>query len=149
MFSIRRVPKAKSPQPLLTIGRLARECGTTVDTLRYYEREGLLAAPRRAPSGYRLYAADALARLRFIREAKRLGFSLDEIKELLALQRNPRSTCGDVRERARAKLVDIERRMASLDRMKGALARLERACPGDGPVTGCPILEALEEGSER
>jgi len=134
----------KAPRQHFMIGRLALECGTSVDTIRYYEREGLLAPPRRARSGYRVYASDAVVRLRFIRQAKTLGFSLEEIGELLALRRDPRSTCTDVRDRARAKIADIERRIVSLDRMKGVLERLERTCPGARPVRECPILAALD-----
>jgi Zn(II)-responsive transcriptional regulator len=125
------------------IGRLARECGITVDTVRYYEREGLLAPPRRARSGYRLYGTDALVRLRFIRHAKTLGFSLDEIKELLALRVDRTKTCADVRSRAQAKIADIGHRIESLERMKTALDRLAAACTGTGPTSECPILDAL------
>ncbi len=126
------------------IGRLARECGVTVDTVRYYEREGLLAPPRRARSGYRLYGADALIRLRFIRHAKTLGFSLDEIRELLALRVDRTKTCADVRSRAQTKLADIGHRIESLERMKTALDRLAAACTGTGPTSECPILDALD-----
>jgi len=131
-------------RPALTTGRLARECGITVDTVRYYEREGLLAPPRRARSGYRLYGVDALVRLRFIRHAKTLGFSLDEIKELLALRVDRTKTCADVRSRARAKIADIGHRIESLERMKAGLDRLAAACTGTGPTSECPILDALD-----
>jgi Cu(I)-responsive transcriptional regulator len=132
---------------LLTIGALARECGTSVDTIRYYERERLLPKPQRAPSRFRLYEPTAVARLRFIRQAKALGFSLEEVRELLALRVDRTKTCGDVRVRARAKIGDIEARIDDLARMKAALARLASACAGSGPTSECPILDALEAGA--
>jgi MerR family copper efflux transcriptional regulator len=127
-----------------TIGRLARECGVSIDTIRYYERERLLAPPGRTAAGYRLYGADAVTRLRFIRQAKALGFMLEEIGELLALKRSPASTCSDVRARTQAKIADLEGRIAALDRMRATLERLAVGCPGDAPVGDCPILGALE-----
>lgn len=127
-----------------TIGRLARECGVSIDTIRYYERERLLAPACRTPAGYRLYGADAVTRLRFVRQAKALGFTLEEIGELLALKRTPGSTCSDVRTRTRAKISDIAGRIAALDRMRATLEGLAAGCPGDAPVGDCPILGALE-----
>jgi Zn(II)-responsive transcriptional regulator len=138
--------REKSRATLLTIGELARACGTSPDTIRYYERERLLPRPMRAPSRFRLYAADAVARLRFIRQAKSLGFSLGEIRELLALRVDRTKTCGDVRTRARAKIAEIDARIADLARMKAALDRLAATCAGSGPTSECPILDALEAG---
>lgn len=128
----------------LTIGRVARGAGLAVDTVRYYEREGLLAKPARTAAGYRQYSRDTVLRLRFIRQAKDLGFSLSEIKELLALRIAPGKSCADVRARAQAKIADVEQRIAQLDRMKRALSRLAASCSGRGPTSECPILEALE-----
>jgi MerR family mercuric resistance operon transcriptional regulator len=128
----------------LTIGKVARGAGLAIDTVRYYEREGLLNKPARTPSGYRHYAPDAVARLRFIRQAKDLGFSLSEIKELLALRVAPGKSCADVRARAEAKIADVEQRITQLNRMKRALAKLANACSGHGPTSECPILETLE-----
>ena len=128
----------------LTIGRVARSAGLAIDTVRYYEREGLLEKPARTASGYRDYTPDAVARLRFIRQAKDLGFSLFEIKELLALRVTPGKSCADVRAHAEHKIADVDRRIASLERMRGALVKLASACSGKGPVSQCPILEALE-----
>ena len=132
-----------------TIGSVAREAGLGIDTVRYYEREGLLQKPARAANGYRQYSADAVARLRFIRQAKELGFSLNEIKELLSLRVTPGKSCADVRAHAEHKIADVDRRIASLKRVRGVLVKLASACSGKGPVTQCPILEALEreEGS--
>jgi Cu(I)-responsive transcriptional regulator len=131
---------------LLSIGKLARACGASVDTIRYYERERLLPRPQRGPSGFRLYEPPAIERLRFIRQAKGLGFSLGEIKELLALRVDRTKTCADVRLRARAKIAEIDARMGELARMKAALDRLATTCSGSGPTSDCPILDALEAG---
>lgn len=128
----------------LTIGKVARGAGLAIDTVRYYEREGLLQRPARTPAGYRQYSADVVAQLRFIRQAKDLGFSLSEIKELLALRVTPGKSCADVRAHAEYKITDVDRRIASLKRMRGALVKLASACSGKGPVSQCPILEALE-----
>jgi MerR family mercuric resistance operon transcriptional regulator len=128
----------------LTIGQLAHGAGVGVETIRFYERKGLLAEPDRRPSGYRQYPAVAVDRVRFIRRAKELGFTLAEIKELLELRVDPRSTCSDVRHRAQVTITDIEERIAALKQMKGALERLVRRCRGQGPTEECPILGVLE-----
>ena len=134
----------------ITIGKLAHEVGVPIQTVRYYERRGLLAEPRRARSGYRLYDDEALRRLRFIRQAQSLGFSLSEIEELLALKVQPGKTCADVRRCAREKIADVENRVAELQKIRQALSRLAAACGGEGPTAECPILEALErEGRTR
>jgi MerR family mercuric resistance operon transcriptional regulator len=138
--------KRDDRETLLTIGELARRCGTSVDTIRYYERERLLPRPQRSPSRFRLYEPAAVARLRFIRQAKGLGFSLDEVRELLALRVDRSKTCGDVRTRARAKIAEIQARIDDLARMKAALDRLAATCAGGGPTSECPILDALEAG---
>jgi len=128
----------------LTIGKVAHRAGLAIDTVRYYEREGLLEKPGRTTSGYRNYTTDAVVRLRFIRQAKDLGFSLSEIKELLALRVTPGKSCADVKARAEAKIADVEQRIAQLNRMKRALVKLASACSGRTPTSTCPILEALE-----
>ena len=128
----------------LTIGKVARGAGLAIDTVRYYEREGLLDKPARTASGYRHYTTDAIARLRFICQAKELGFSLAEIKDLLALRVTPGKSCADVRARAVNKIEDIDHRIASLKRMRQALTKLAAACSGRGPTSDCPILEAME-----
>ncbi|MBI3466780.1 MAG: heavy metal-responsive transcriptional regulator [Planctomycetes bacterium] len=128
----------------LTIGQVARRAGVGVETVRFYEREGLLAEPPRRESGYRQYGEDIVARLQFIRRAKELGFTLNEIKELLSLRLDPSTTCAEVKDRAQAKIADIEQKIRTLQRMKKALVRLTRACSGRGPTRECPILESLE-----
>lgn len=133
----------------LTIGKVAKRADVGVETVRFYEREGLIAAPPRRSSGYRQYAADTVDRLRFIKHAKGLGFSLKEIKELLELRIDPGTTCGQIGQRAEAKVADIEDRIRSLQRMKRALNRLAVACTGNGSVSACPILDALEDSQRR
>lgn len=128
----------------MTIGRVARGAGLAIDTVRYYEREGLIEKPARSAAGYRHCRPEVVARLRFIRQAKELGFTLAEIRELLALKVAPGKSCADVRSRAEAKVADVEQRIAQLERMKRALAKLAAACSGRGPTSECPILEAME-----
>ena len=135
----------KNPDAL-TIGKLARHGGVNIMTIRYYERRGLLPAPARTTSGYRLYADDAVRRLQFIRQAQLLGFSLTEIQDLLSLRMQPGTTCADIRKRAKEKIVAVENKIEDLVRIKNALAGLASACRGKGPTSECPILEALETG---
>ncbi|MFQ5743810.1 MAG: MerR family transcriptional regulator [Acidobacteriota bacterium] len=129
----------------LTIGKVARLADVGVETVRFYERRGLIAEPPRRASGYRQYPQETIARIRFIRRAKELGFSLQEISELLALRLDPETTCREVRDRAEAKIADIEEKTRTLRRMQEALAKLTAACSGRGSVSECPILEALDE----
>jgi Hg(II)-responsive transcriptional regulator len=128
----------------MTIGELARRAGVNVQTVRYYERRGLLAEPHRAPSGYREYVEDTLDRLRFIRRSKGLGFTLSEIEELLVLRLDPRKTASAVKARAEAKIADVDRRIHDLQRIKHALTHLAGRCHGGrGPLGECPLLETL------
>src|SRR2546425_6976159 len=113
-FSRQRSPTMKP----LTIGQVARRAGVGVETVRFYEREGLLEEPPRRESGYRQYGEDIVARLQFIRRAKELGFTLNEIKELLSLRLDPSTTCAEVKDRAQAKIADIEQKIRTLQRMK-------------------------------
>lgn len=137
----------KAHMSSLTIGRVAREAGVAIDTVRYYEHEGLLDKPARTPAGYRQYSADAVARLRFIRQAQELGFSLREIRGLLTLRVSARSSCAEVKARADSKIADVDRRIAHLKRVRKALSKLAAACRGRGPTSRCPILDALETDS--
>jgi MerR family mercuric resistance operon transcriptional regulator len=132
----------------LTIGELARRAAVGVETVRFYERRGLLAEPARKASGYRQYGADVVARLRFIRRAKELGFSLKEIAELIGLRLDPDTTCAEVKQRARAKLADIDAKIRDLQRMKEALLKVTASCRGRGPTSACPILDALDDKGE-
>jgi len=129
----------------LTIGQLAKIAGVGVETVRFYERKGLLAEPNRRPSGYRQYGEEVVNRLRFIKRAKELGFTLNEIKELLSLRLDPTTTCADVKERAEEKIDDIEAKIRTLRRMKNALVKVTKACSGRGGTSECPILETLDK----
>jgi len=132
-------------KPLL-IGQLARSANVGVETIRFYERSGLLGEPARRRSGYRMYDQDAVMRLQFIRRAKQLGFTLTEIKELLALYGDPSATRADVKTAALAKVKDIADRIRDLERMRSALEVLANKCHGDDePAVTCPILEALTQ----
>lgn len=128
----------------MTIGQVAKHAGVGVETVRYYERRGLLEAPPRRDSGYRQYSQDVIRRIQFIKHAKDLGFSLKEISELLGLRVDPDTTCSEVKQRAEVKIADIEAKLRDLQRMKTALMRLTAACSGRGPTSQCPILDALE-----
>ena len=133
----------------LTIGKLAGRGGVSVQTVRYYERSGLLPKPSRAASGYRLYAHDAVRRLTFIKQAQQLGFSLSEIQDLLSLRIRSGTTCADIRQRAREKIIGVSKKIEDLQRIRSALTKLAAACRGNGPTSDCPILEALESGKDQ
>jgi MerR family copper efflux transcriptional regulator len=132
----------------LTIGVVARRAGVGIDTIRYYEREGLLPEPKRRVSGYRDYEPEMVERLRFIRRAKDLGFTLEGIRELLALSTDRERGVKSVKQRAEARLGEVEQRIRELQRMKRGLKQLIDACPGHGPLEHCPILRALGGGNK-
>jgi Hg(II)-responsive transcriptional regulator len=127
----------------LTIGQLAKQGGVNRETVRYYERWRLLRRPSRSIAGYRVFSDDALKRLRFIRHAKILGFSLEEIKELLALRVHSIDTCDGVRERTQIKIADIERKIGALQQMRRVLTELVTACSRRQKTEECPILDSL------
>lgn len=129
---------------MLNIGDVARESGVSVEALRYYERQGLVAAPDRDDNGYRLYRPDAVARIRFIKRAQEVGFTLSDVKELLALQARPGASCGDVRMRAAGKMREIEGKIATLQRMKTFLEAWTAQCVDAAPAERCPVLDALK-----
>jgi MerR family mercuric resistance operon transcriptional regulator len=136
--------KKPESMEMLTIGNLAKQADVNVQTVRYYERRRLLPQPKRTPSGYRIYSADAVQRLHFIKTAQELGFSLKEIQELLSLRLRPGITSAQIRKRAVAKVVDIERKIGTLQAMKKSLTQIISACSGCGPVSECPILDSLD-----
>jgi MerR family mercuric resistance operon transcriptional regulator len=127
-----------------TIGQLAKRAGVGIETVRFYEREGLIPEPPRRPSGYRDYPPDTVTRIVFIRRAKELGFSLKEINELLDFRVRPRRSCARVQRSAEAKIADIDGKIANLQRMRRALRDLTRACEDRTPTTECPILISLD-----
>ncbi len=130
--------------PTLSIGGLARAAKVGIDTIRFYEKNGLIPAPPRRASGYRQYGNEQLRRLTFIRRAKDLGFSLEEIAELLALRAPKGRGVEKVRQVARHKLAVVEQKIAELERMRSALADLVEACSGHGSTDDCPILRSFE-----
>lgn len=133
----------------LKIGALAAACDTSRDTIRYYERAGLLPVPRRRESGYRDYDASTVRRLRFIRQAKDLGFSLDDIRDLLALSADREHGVHGVKQRALARLAVVEEHLEQLGRVRDGLQELIEACPGNGQLDDCPILRALCDTDEK
>ncbi len=128
---------------LFTIGKLAKKAGVSIDGIRFYERRGLLAPPARTKSNYRLYPADAASRLRFIKKAQKLGFSLNDIEELLALSHDPTASQADIKHKTEEKIEDIRNRIQDLSRVLQALEQLNECCDGHGSVGECPILKAL------
>ncbi|MCR9090627.1 heavy metal-responsive transcriptional regulator [Algiphilus sp.] len=132
--------------PKATIGQIARASGVAVETIRYYERAGLLPAPARSTGGYRLFPDGTVARLHFIQRAKRLGFTLDEVQRLLSLADN-RAASSAVRALAAEKLKGIEGRLRDLQRMRDALAALISDCDGQGSTAACPIIHALADNA--
>ncbi|MBS0375898.1 MAG: heavy metal-responsive transcriptional regulator [Proteobacteria bacterium] len=130
------------------IGRLAAQAEVSVDTVRYYERADLLPAPVRSASGYRTYPPSAVGRLRFIRRAKDLGFSLEEIRGLLAVSDGRDADVGAIRGIAAQRLADLDARLAELTRLRDALRGLVDACPGHGDPRDCPILNAFESAGD-
>ncbi len=127
------------------VSELARRTGVKVETVRYYERRGLLSPASRSASGYRRYGDEELQRLRFILRAKTLGFTLKEIKELLELKNTPEATCHDIRQRAEVKVQDIESRIHALRAMHRALLALIDQCDNGRDSDQCPILQAMED----
>ncbi len=130
-------------QQTMTIGQLAKQTDVTIDSIRFYERRGLIAEPERTESNYRRYTLDAASRLRFIKKAQKLGFSLDEIKDLLNLHHDPKASKADVKTRTESKILDIQQKIQDLHKMLEALEQLNELCDGHGPIEECPILDAL------
>jgi len=129
----------------MKIGQLAELSGMSIDTIRFYEKQGLIPPPERTRSNYRSYPEGTERRLVFIRKARNLGFTLQEIGQLLTLSEDCQAESRDVRERAQQKLRDLDARIQEMERMRQSLARLVQACSGHGPRSQCPILEALSD----
>lgn len=130
----------------MTIGSVAEAAGVNVATVRYYERRGLIAEPGRTASGYRQYDGSAVARIRFIRRAQELGFSLDEIGDLMDLRVEDSGACVEVERATRSKLADVESRIRELERLRVILNDLIASCRARQATGECPVLELLEEG---
>jgi Hg(II)-responsive transcriptional regulator len=134
---------------ILSIGQVAKRAGVGVETVRFYEREGLLEEPPRWVSGYRQYSEQVVTRLHFIKRAQQLGFSLKEISELLQLRVDAQTSCDQVKQRTEAKLAEVERKMVELQRMRQALLQVASLCTGEGPASTCPMLEALDQAERK
>lgn len=134
----------------LTIGGLARAVGVRVDTIRYYEKRGLLKPSGRTDAGYRLYGPEALRRMRFIKQAKRLGFTLVEIGELLAFGTSEDADAGDVLAVTEKKIAEHHAKITELESLRTTLTALADECPGEGPLSECPIIDYLypDDGGE-
>ena len=137
-------PNGGAEKPL-TIGKVARLAGVGIETIRFYEREGLIAEPPRKESGYRQYGLTTVSRIRFIQRAKVLGFSLKQIQELLFLRLDAGATCDNILGRAQEKIIEVEEKIQTLQRMKKALEALAEACPGQGPVSECPVIGETDD----
>jgi len=129
----------------ISIGQVARQAGVGVETIRFYEREGLLEEPVRGVSGYRQYTEQVVNRIHFIKRAQRLGFSLKEITDLLLLRVDAETSCEEVKQRTEAKIAEVERKVVELQRMRQALLQVASLCTGQGPTSRCPMLDALDQ----
>ena len=128
----------------ITIGKLAKKAEVNIETVRYYEHRGLIPEPERSDSGYRQYSRDTVSRIKFIKRAQKLGFSLKEISELLSLKVDIHTTCGDFKNIAEGKISEVEEKVRSLNQIKKALTKLVALCSDEGPTSECPIVEALD-----
>ncbi len=136
--------------PEMTIGKAARKAGVGIETIRFYERRGLIAQPPKPrDAGFRVYPEETMQRIRFIRQAQELGFSLREIDELLSLRADPLTDARDVRQRATAKLEEVNRKLGQLEQIRTALEALIAACPGTGALRTCSIMEVLTDAEKR
>lgn len=133
----------------MTIGQLAHEAGINPESIRFYEAQSLVSEPPRSQAGYRMYPLSAVLRLRFIKRAQELGFSLKEIKELLSLAEDRTTDCADVRELAQTKVSEISEKIQTLEAMKRALTALAETCPGTGPAAKCSILDSMNFDEAR
>ena len=129
----------------MKIGEVAKRAEIGIETIRYYERQGLLAEPQRRPSGYRQYDESVVHRLQFIRRTKDLGFTLAEIKDLLDLRFDTTTRCEHIQHRAGLKIADIEEKIRSLQKMKRSLKKIISGCEGKDSIKDCPLLEGIEE----
>lgn len=134
----------------MTIGKAAIETGVGVETIRFYERIGLIEQPPKpSGAGFRVYPRETLQRVCFIRQAQEIGFSLREITELLALRSDPSSDCSEVRGQATLKLAEVNRKITQLENIRGALEDLIAACPGRGALRACSIMDALTKSDHK
>ncbi len=133
----------------LTIGAVAKLAAVNIETMRYYERRGLVPRPPRSASNYRQYPEETVRRVRFIKRAQQLGFTLKEIKELLALRITPRAKSSQVRERVKRKIEAVDAKIKALEAMRSSLSALEGSCSGRGSISTCSILRSLDGDDAR
>jgi MerR family copper efflux transcriptional regulator len=133
----------------LTIGQVAKLAGVGIETIRFYEREGIIGKPHRRESGYREFSPNVVSELRFIKRAQELGFSLKEIAELLVIRVDPTENCSPVKRKAEAKISEIRQKIGDLKRMQRVLEKVTRACIASKPITECPILDCFEHASNE
>lgn len=129
---------------LLSIGQVAKETGVTVETVRFYEKQGLIDEPSRSESGYRQYPQGTTKRVHFIQHAKEVGFTLKEVAELLALRREPGTSCSDIKIRTTQKIESVDQKIRDLQIIREALSRMILKCSGGDDLSTCPILEELD-----
>ncbi|MFZ3230001.1 MAG: heavy metal-responsive transcriptional regulator [Pseudobdellovibrio sp.] len=129
----------------MSIGALSKESGVGIETIRYYERIGLLTPQERKASGYRVFNSDSFKTLRFLKHAQELGFSLAEIKDLLRLRANKESRCEDVQARASKHLQDVEEKIKKLGSIQTVLSKLIRQCRSKKTSDSCPTLDCFDE----
>jgi len=129
----------------LTAGKLAQKAKINIETIRFYERKGLLPKPQRTGSGYRMYSQESAQRIQFIKRSQQLGFSLNEISDLLSLRVDSKKTCGHVKEQTETKLDEIDKKIKSLRHIQKALKNMVKSCQGKGPTSKCPILDELNK----
>ena len=129
---------------LLSIGQLGKQAQVSVETIRYYEREGLIEKPQRTTSGYRQYPETMVRHLQFIQRAKDVGFTLRDIGELLRLKKTPGTSCTDIKLQALAKLDDVKQKITDLERIRDSLQDMVMRCNTTADLSDCPILESLE-----
>jgi MerR family copper efflux transcriptional regulator len=134
---------------MLRIGEVAKSSHVGIETVRFYEREGLIALPKRTESGYRQYSESVIKRIQFIQHAKTLGFSLKEIGELIKLKNTRDARCKSIKATANAKITDIQEKIDALERMKMALQPLVARCKASDPISDCPILNALDVDTDN
>ena len=130
---------------VLTTGQLAKKVDVNIETIRYYERKGLIPKPNRKDSGYRQYPEEMIEQVLYIKHAKTQGFSLKEIKELLSIKHDPKTPCSEVMKRAQSKIEDIDGKIRTLKNMKKALSKLTNSCTGSGPARECSILDTVNK----
>jgi Cu(I)-responsive transcriptional regulator len=129
---------------MLNIGQVAKQTGVTVEAIRFYEKQNLIATPQRSQSGYRQYPLETIKRVRFIQHAKDAGFTLRDVGELLALRREPGTSCTDIKLCTLKKIEEVDKKISDLNKIRDALSRMIMKCSGRGALSECPILEELE-----